>query len=314
MATRNIFYCLASLSLVAILSACDSMPVKTRPHGQTTPIDTQTVDDPEQQPTVQAPEFLQKKAPKLGLILGPGGALAYSHIGFLQELENNKVPVHAVAGLEWGALVAGAYALDKKSHSVEWKLLKLPHQNFESKGLFSSSKGGAKVSSFDDFLNKVFKGASFQSLKVPFSCPSANIYNETSGLKSRGQMKLAVRACWASPPHFAIESTAANLSDVRSVAQKLRSQGAEIVVYVDVLSKNTMLTSNERKRSGQVASYWINQKSTHGLLVPPVVDQVIHLNLSNSSMTSYKNLRSIIRMGQVKSKSTVKGLAQQYAY
>ena len=41
---------------------------------------------------IQKPTFLQVKAPKLGLILGGGGALAYAHIGLLHEFEKQKIP------------------------------------------------------------------------------------------------------------------------------------------------------------------------------------------------------------------------------
>ena len=48
--------------------------------------------------------------PKIGLVLGGGGARGAAHIGVLEVLEEMRVPVDCVAGTSMGALVAGAYA------------------------------------------------------------------------------------------------------------------------------------------------------------------------------------------------------------
>ena len=48
--------------------------------------------------------------PKVGLVLGGGGARGAAHIGVLEVLEELRVPVDCVAGTSMGALVAGAWA------------------------------------------------------------------------------------------------------------------------------------------------------------------------------------------------------------
>ena len=48
--------------------------------------------------------------PKIGLVLGGGGARGAAHIGVLEVLEELKVPVDCIAGTSMGALIAGAYA------------------------------------------------------------------------------------------------------------------------------------------------------------------------------------------------------------
>ena len=48
--------------------------------------------------------------PKIGLVLGGGGARGAAHIGVLEVLEKMRVPVDCIAGTSMGALVAGAYA------------------------------------------------------------------------------------------------------------------------------------------------------------------------------------------------------------
>ena len=48
--------------------------------------------------------------PKVGLVLGGGGARGAAHIGVLEVLQRLRVPVDCVAGTSMGALVAGAWA------------------------------------------------------------------------------------------------------------------------------------------------------------------------------------------------------------
>ncbi len=48
--------------------------------------------------------------PRVGLVLGGGGARGAAHIGVLEVLERLRVPVDCVAGTSMGALVAGAWA------------------------------------------------------------------------------------------------------------------------------------------------------------------------------------------------------------
>ncbi len=323
MATKNFLFGLV-LSVLSIgLLSCSSLNFKTRKEveqqrqrqqgEQSAPAAPGGINQP---PEVQAeaPEFLQKDPPKLGLILGGGGALSYAHIGFLQELETQKIPVHSIAGVEWGALVAGAYAVDRKAHSVEWNLLKLPVDKFDNSGFFSSGKQGVSASTFDGFLNKIFGSKSLSNLSVPFTCPFANVAKEKVGLRRSGRMRNAVRSCWALPPHFKVNPVGANPMGVAEVAAQMRNQGAELIVYVDVVSENALLPENKRLESAESTFIWVTQKSLPDLLKPPVVNEVIKISLSGHNITSYKSLRSIIRNGQLKSKTLVKGLAKKYAY
>jgi len=48
--------------------------------------------------------------PRIGLVLGGGGARGAAHIGVLEVLEKLRIPVDCVAGTSMGALVAGSYA------------------------------------------------------------------------------------------------------------------------------------------------------------------------------------------------------------
>ena len=48
--------------------------------------------------------------PRIGLVLGGGGAKGAAHVGVLDVLEEMRIPVDCVVGTSMGALVGGAYA------------------------------------------------------------------------------------------------------------------------------------------------------------------------------------------------------------
>jgi NTE family protein len=48
--------------------------------------------------------------PRVGLVLGGGGARGAAHIGVLEVLRENRIPVDCVAGTSMGGLVTGAFA------------------------------------------------------------------------------------------------------------------------------------------------------------------------------------------------------------
>ena len=65
--------------------------------------------------------------PRIGLVLSGGGARGAAHIGVLKVLEENHVPIDAIAGTSMGAVVGGLYAsglsaadIERIMTSVDW--------------------------------------------------------------------------------------------------------------------------------------------------------------------------------------------------
>src|SRR5688572_20782780 len=69
-----------------------------------------------------------KTRPRIGLVLGGGGARGAAHIGVLKVLEEHRVPVHAVSGTSVGAIIGGMYAsgmpvaeIEREILAIDWK-------------------------------------------------------------------------------------------------------------------------------------------------------------------------------------------------
>jgi len=78
-------------------------------------------------PAAAQPAGETSERPKVGLVLGGGGARGAAHIGVLKELERQRIPVDVIAGTSMGAVVGGLYAsgtsvaeLEALTESLDW--------------------------------------------------------------------------------------------------------------------------------------------------------------------------------------------------
>ena len=63
--------------------------------------------------------------PRVGLVLGGGGAKGAAHIGILRVLDELRVPIDCVAGTSMGALVGGTFATGMPPAEIEREVLAL---------------------------------------------------------------------------------------------------------------------------------------------------------------------------------------------
>jgi NTE family protein len=66
-----------------------------------------------------APIPQKTRPPRIGLALSSGGAKSLAHLGVMQVLEENNIPIHAVSGSSMGAYVGSLWATN---HSAEQML------------------------------------------------------------------------------------------------------------------------------------------------------------------------------------------------
>ena len=67
--------------------------------------------------------------PKVGLVLGGGGARGAAHVGVLKVLEREHIAIDYIAGTSMGAVVGALYAsgntaaeIEEILHSIDWQL------------------------------------------------------------------------------------------------------------------------------------------------------------------------------------------------
>lgn len=67
--------------------------------------------------------------PRIGLVLSGGGARGLAHVGVLEALEEQRIPIDAIAGTSMGAVVGGLYAsgmtpsaIDELLRGMDWSV------------------------------------------------------------------------------------------------------------------------------------------------------------------------------------------------
>jgi len=65
------------------------------------------------------PGAASQERPRVGLVLGGGGARGAAHIGVLRELERLNIPIDAITATSMGAVIGGLYAAGKSPAELE---------------------------------------------------------------------------------------------------------------------------------------------------------------------------------------------------
>lgn len=105
--------------------------------------------------------------PRVGLVLGGGGARGAAHIGVLMELERLRVPVDAVVGTSMGAIVGGLYASGMSAADLQVLVSTLNWADALSDSPDRSDLGFRRKQDDEEFPMKLELGLSGRNLSLP---------------------------------------------------------------------------------------------------------------------------------------------------
>jgi NTE family protein len=146
---------------------------------------------------------LPKRAKKgITLVLSGGGAKGLAHIGVIEVLRENKIPINRIIGTSAGALVGGLYVSGKMEQAKEEFLSLSKWDTF--KFLFSLPKSGAIFSSkkLDKILDEYTRNIKIEKLKIPFTAVAFDLSKNKRVLFEKGDLFHAIRASIAIPGVF----------------------------------------------------------------------------------------------------------------
>src|SRR6476661_32765 len=166
--------------------------------------------------------------PRIGLVLGGGGAKGAAHIGVIKVLEELRIPIDCIAGTSMGSIVGAAYAtglsaaeLEKLMTGVNWldTLASAPRQEIPlhrksrdflfPKGLEFGWKDGKLVApgglvpthQIEDLFRRIVAGAAqvpdFDHLPIPFRAVATDLESGEMVVFDRGELAVAMRASMA---------------------------------------------------------------------------------------------------------------------
>lgn len=257
--------------------------------------------------------FLSKELPKIGLILGPGGLKTYAHIGVLREFARARVPIHAVAGLEWGAMMGAFYAEKGLANDVDWKAFRMKDSDLSSGGIMREYRARS-MGDFDSYLSIVFPGGSLERAKIPFGCPTV-VKRDRLQFLSKGSTKEIVSRCLPYPPLLgaAGDNIAAPMA-IEESAQWLRSQGANLIVLVNVLGAGEPLSHKLADEQYGTSVLWTEIRRSMLKARAPMVNWIVSVNTVGKSVDDLGSRRANAELGAKAASDLTTKLTKQYGF
>ena len=153
----------------------------------------------------------QLKRKKVGLALGGGAARGLAHIGVLEVLQKEGIPIDMIAGTSAGAAIGALYAasldsalIKKESLEVGWrKLAPLIDPSLPKTGLIKGKKNHKTSWVLTSAAN-----TKFSDLKIPFACVATDIDTGEEVVIDRGSVPEAIRASISIPAIFTVAKSA----------------------------------------------------------------------------------------------------------
>jgi len=184
-------------------------------------------------------ELSHSNRPRVGLALSGGAARGIAHVGVLRALEENKVPVDAIAGASAGALIGGCYAaglpideLTSMARAFRWR--KTARLSFSRLGLQTNAK-------MEKFLREHLPVTRFEDLKIRFAALTMDLHKGTAVVfRDQGDLPFAIRASTCIPAVYTPvrDSQGRWLVDGGLVASLpisyVRDLGVDVVIASDV--------------------------------------------------------------------------------
>jgi NTE family protein len=212
--------------------------------------------------------------PKIGLVLGGGGARGYAHIGVLRKLEELRIPFDYIAGTSMGSIVGGFLAtgmnaneLEQVVRAADWDDLfsdmtqreDLPFRRKadDDLGLYGPKLGIGKDSNllpkgvvsgqkivfmFQSVISQRVNVEDFNDLPIPYRAIATDIVTGKMVVLDKGAVASAMRASMAVPGVFdPVRHKGKLLVDgglVRNLPVDVaRDMGADVIIAVDVGTK-----------------------------------------------------------------------------
>jgi NTE family protein len=139
---------------------------------------------------------------KLGLALGGGFARGIAHVGVLRVFEQERIPIHCIAGVSAGSIVAGAFASGASSGEIEtvartMRFSDIARWRISWHGLVGSDP-------MIPFLRRLLKVFDFGKMPMPLAVIATDlITGQPVVFRDTGDVIMAIRASCSYPGLFA---------------------------------------------------------------------------------------------------------------
>ena len=275
------------------------------------------------------------RPPRIGVVLGGGGARGFAHLGVLQELEKLHIPIACIAGTSAGALIGGMYAnglpLDEMKRSfndTDWNAMlsgrpdraDVPYErkSDDYKNFFDFTFGmrdgrlrvprsAINSQEVDSYIRELTRDRvidSFDKLPIPFRAVATDLSNGDPVVFGGGSLATALRASMAVPGLFDPVTDHGRLLIDGGVArnlpvQDIKNRCADHVIVIDV---GTPLLKPHQIRSlfdvlAQTSNLMVTRNVREQKALLDDQDIVIRPDLDGYTSASFVDNQAIIARG-----------------
>lgn len=234
---------------------------------------------------IQEPRQLDR--PRIGLALSGGAARGIAHVGVLRALEENAIPIDAIAGASAGALIGGAYAAGLSIAQLEAMARKFRWRHM---GRISFSRLGLQSNApMEKFLVAHLPVTRFEELRIPFAAVATDLKTGTAVvMRDTGDVTFAIRASICLPAFYVpVRDPEGRLLVDGGLVANLpisytRDLGADIVIAVDVGADGARFFDRPRTALGVLTQVFVavervvsNQEAANAdLIITPKVGHI----------------------------------------
>jgi NTE family protein len=200
--------------------------------------------------------------PRIGLALSGGAARGIAHVGVLCALEENSIPIYAIAGASAGALVGGCYAAGLTIQQLENLVRKF---RWRQTGRISFSRLGLQSNArMETFLRANLPTTRFEELRIPFAAMVTDLHTgSVVVMRDTGDLAFAIRASTCIPGLYVPvrDADGRQLVDGGLVAnlpiRHTRQLGADLVIGVDLGAEGATFFDKPRTILGVLARTFV---------------------------------------------------------
>ena len=276
------------------------------------------------------------QARTVGLVLSGGGAKGIAHIGVIQALEDNDIPIDYVTGTSMGAIVGGLYAAGYTPQEMMNLLISKEFANWSTGVInpdltyyFDKSTATPAFATINFALRDTTKQSSgiipaslinpipmnfafmelfsaytaqckgdFNNLYIPFRCVASDVFNKRKLVCSNGDLGNAIRASMSFPIVF---------KPIYSNGIPLFDGGIYDNFPVDVMRKDfapefiigidVSTASSKVDVNSLVDQVEAMVIQDHGTVIPDSLGVRMNLNLSEFGLLDFNKAKAIYQIG-----------------
>jgi len=248
---------------------------------------------------------------KVGLALGSGAARGLAHIGVLEVLDREGIPIDMIAGTSIGALIGALYAQQKDVSRIKNLAMDIGSKKFvflidpalPRTGLIRGRK-------IEGTVRSTIGDIEFGDLRVPFACVATDIGSGEEVIIKRGLVWEGIRASGSLPVLFTVAKWEGRyLVDGGLVSpvpvSVLKTMGADFIIAVNVMPYRGMRETKEPNifsvimQTFHIASYQMIKSSLSG------ADIVIEPQVGHIAFADFHRAEECILQGELAAQDSI---------